>query len=242
MLQPLIDAIQGAVNIQKIETPDGTFYSQHLIPAPDVPAIDSLVGYTLTGLIDFIQNLQSSPDQAIDLIQIVNPTTVKVLGPYFGRNNQRNQYYKASFPLPDLELFDQDRSYYVSELIQRLQIQFYETKDRDDLIAFLSVVSVSDTREEKDNGVCSEVIVKQGVQLSTASVPKTITLAPYRSFVEVGQLPSTFNLRIKKTSSEITCTLKTNDGGKWQTEAMKGIKSYLATALQNTDLSIPIIC
>ena len=67
---------------------------------------------------------------------------------------------------------------------------------------------------------------------SDAVVPNPVKLRPYRTFVEVEQPVSEFVFRMKDNNG-ITCALFEADGGAWKNTAMRNIKNYLESELED---------
>lgn len=240
--ESLIDAIRAGVPIQKIETPEGTRYSQVLYREPEPSYVNALSGHTLDGMIDFIQNYQlHHTNSDLDCIHIVSPTRVNLYGGIRGFERKRDCYYQSVFPLNGVKLFDEDGEYSKATLIKKLKFQFHATQKRDQLLEFLSFVLVSETIENVDSGICEEVTVKNGVQLGRQAAPKSIELSPYRTFIEIGELNSDFSLRVRRSSSDLYFTLNNADGGEWQLEAMEKIKTYLQARLYEIGIELAII-
>ena len=66
-------------------------------------------------------------------------------------------------------------------------------------------------------------------------VPNPVTLAPYRTFLEVEQPASKFIFRIKEGGQ---LALFEADGGAWQHEAILNIKNYLIEQLKDNNVII----
>jgi len=71
---------------------------------------------------------------------------------------------------------------------------------------------------------------KGGACLEAAAVPNPVMLAPYRTFPEVEQPASPFVLRLKQgpEGGRPSLALFEADGGKWQLEAVKRVRTYLS--------------
>lgn len=69
-------------------------------------------------------------------------------------------------------------------------------------------------------------------------VPNPVTLAPYRTFVEVKQPESKFVFRMRKSEEGPQAALFEADGGAWKIEAMQRVKEFLEDKLVGTGVKV----
>ncbi|MFX4306338.1 hypothetical protein F8N00_13185 [Exiguobacterium sp. A1_3_1] len=80
-----------------------------------------------------------------------------------------------------------------------------------------------------DDGISQAVTMKTGVAtVADVKVVNPVTLAPYRTFIEVDQPESKFVLRMQNGPR---VALFEADGGAWKNEAIRNIEDYLMEAL-----------
>ena len=86
-----------------------------------------------------------------------------------------------------------------------------------------------------DNGVTQTVSVQSGISLAgTKKIPNPVSLAPFRTFVEVEQPESLFILRVTDGRSGPELALFEADGGAWRLAAINSIKDWLQEQLPGT--------
>ncbi len=118
-----------------------------------------------------------------------------------------------------------------------LQARFLSGGDRDKLLQFLGSVRQEDVGEASDSGYSQTAVVRQGVHVvapEAANVPNPVTLAPYRTFREIGQPASLFTFRLQKGedgSGKPRMSLHEADGGTWTVEAISRCKRFLDEGL-----------
>lgn len=83
--------------------------------------------------------------------------------------------------------------------------------------------------ETSDDGITQQVMAKQGAMLaSDVKISPIIRLAPFRTFIEVGQPESEFLFRISDGNS---FALYEADGGAWKIKAKTNIRMFFEDAL-----------
>jgi hypothetical protein len=213
-------------NVETYEVGTQTFSSQklHLVHA-EVP--NALQVRSLSGLVDYLVS-EFDRDQlsGTKMVHIVSPTEVIAFST-FNRDYHRNEYIKASAMLPS---FNFDRWYDSEEFNIKLQSAFCPNNDRDIMLQVVGNIREENVRQVGDDGVSQAVQAKVGVAtVATVQVPNPVILAPFRTFVEVGQPESEFIFRMKNGPS---CALFEADGGAWKLAAMRNIKEFLQAALE----------
>ena len=114
-----------------------------------------------------------------------------------------------------------------------VQSKFKPTEDRALMLKFAGTVETGTVAEYSDDGVTQKATVKQGLTSKAEGiVPSPVKLRPYRTFLEVDQPESEFIFRMRDTHG-VECALFEADGGAWQTEAIKRIKFWLKTQLND---------
>lgn len=110
------------------------------------------------------------------------------------------------------------------EAIIQLRSKFIPNDDVNYLLDLLSRVNKENGVTTSDNGVTQTVEAKTGVSLKQmVNVRPRVTLAPYRTFLEVEQPDSEFILRL---DDDARVGLFEADGGMWKLAAKKLICAY----------------
>lgn len=110
-----------------------------------------------------------------------------------------------------------------------LRTAFASAGDRDILLKLAGNVVDETAVTAADDGVSQETTVRSGVaSRAKVKLPNPVTLAPYRTFLEVEQVASPFLFRMHKGPS---FSLHEADGGAWRMEAMARVKDWLVKAL-----------
>jgi len=168
---------------------------------------------------------------------------VSVFTTYRRDNLGRDSLYEAApeLPLPFSEWSSHD------DAIIMLRSQFEQNGDVEYLLDLLSRLSSDDSVTSEDNGVTQKITATTGVDLKRYETPKArVILAPFRTFLEVGQPESEFLLRIKAGDKEKGVPPKVGiieaDGGAWKLAAKANIANYfrahLADLIENGDVIV----
>ncbi|MFD2133319.1 hypothetical protein ACFSKI_19070 [Pseudogracilibacillus auburnensis] len=219
------DALKYLVGMGKAEIHkenDQTFSDKqlHLIKKPTA---GPFVVNTLSGLVDY---LQSDFDEKYNsdnpfIVHIVSPTEVKVESP-LNNDAGRDYFVKAEALIPHF-LFDSFHD--TEEFNIKLQSCFVKNEDRDIMLKVVGNIQEDNVKNVKDDGISQAVVAKVGVaSVGNVEVPNPVSLAPFRSFVEVDQPVSDFVFRMQNGPR---CALFESDGGAWKLEAISNIKTYL---------------
>lgn len=115
------------------------------------------------------------------------------------------------------------------DVIIQLKAVYRPSEDVDYLLSVLSSISEESSVQTKDDGFSQTVEARRGVAMKEmVNVKPRVSLAPYRTFLEVEQPESDFILRLKEGAQVL---IKEADGGKWKLEARRRIAEYLRTKL-----------
>lgn len=191
---------------------------------------------TLTGLSDFIKNLDKSILKGF-FLHVKDECFVSLVGP-LDTYERRERYVETLCITNDIRF----NNYYSSEdFIILIQSQFVDGKDTYSIKELLKVVSLIESKHiEKfsDNGTAQSVEIKAGLSSAVeVPIPNPITLRPYRTFREIDQPASRFVLRMKKSNGGPSVALFEADGSQWKFEAMQSIKKWLEKEIKD----IPVI-
>jgi len=193
-----------------------------------VKAQEALALRTLTGLIDYVK---ANTDMSRDMknthyyLHIANPALVKLLGTLADDGEREVLALTAPF-LPDFDFgYFRDSE----EMIIALQSKFVKTKDRDIVLQVLGNLVEESVKNTGDDGISQSVVMRQGItSREETKVPNPVTLAPYRTFIEVMQPESKFIFRMKEGPK---AAIFEADGGAWRNEAIANIKVFLTEHL-----------
>ncbi|WP_170140695.1 hypothetical protein [Oceanobacillus arenosus] len=180
---------------------------------------------TLTGLVNYIHaNLER-----IDcnfFLQVNDEKTVSLKGTLESDGGRENLVV-ANAITPS---FSYGRFHDAEELIIAFQSKFTKTEDRDLLLKVIGNVKEENVRKTGDTGISQAVTIKTGIaSADDVLVPNPVTLAPYRTFLEVDQPASDFIFRMKDGP---TGAIFEADGGAWRNEAIENVRDYLVAELE----------
>lgn len=193
---------------------------------PPYIAKDSVSINTLTGLVDIIKNMDERKNNKL-FVQIKSPSTIYVYGP-IDEYGQREDLIDVHAVLPNI--------YYDTFIDQEsmnimLQSQFVKNSDQELLLKVVGNLKEEEVNSSSDDGTSQAVTIKSGVaSLSKVKVPNPVTLAPYRTFVEVTQPESKFVFRMREG---MTSAIFEADGGAWKNEAMNNVAEFLKDKLSS---------
>lgn len=179
---------------------------------------------TLTGLVAYVEaNLERIDNPLI--LQVANEKTVHLLG-LIEKNGSREKLVSANAIIPN---FPFGRFIDSEEFIIAFQSKFVPTEDRDILLQVVGNVVEENVKNTGDNGYSQSVEIKDGLaSKAEVLVPNPVTLAPYRTFLEVEQPESEFIFRMEKGPKG---AIFEADGGAWRNQAITNIREYLTEQL-----------
>lgn len=179
---------------------------------------------TLSGLVDYIKsNLDISSPK---ILQISDEQKILLKG-QLEVNGERELLAMAIAIIPR---FNFNTPIDVEQFNIALQSKFVENSDRDILLKVIGNLTEDSIRTTGDDGVSQAVTIKQGIATAAdVKVPNPVTLAPYRTFIEVEQPESKFIFRM---SPGPEAAIYEADGGAWRIKAIQNIKDYLQRKLQ----------
>jgi len=113
---------------------------------------------------------------------------------------------------------------------------FAKSTDKDILLDSISRVESGNIVISEDDGFSQQVSAKSGIaRKATVTLPKYISLAPFRSFPEISPVEEDFLFRIRKGRSDdsvIECSLHRTGSIQWKSEISKQIKKWLSEKLK----------
>ncbi|WP_425152858.1 hypothetical protein [Candidatus Palauibacter sp.] len=214
---------------------DGVAYATAPLhdPRQPAPAPDVLEMHSLTALVRYIAENRDGLSFERCAVHVESPTSVSLVGPLSdGHYRQRFAYARATArpaadggfhfgAFLDLERFN-----------IALQALFTGAGQRDDVIRFVGNIKSEQVRQQSDDGKTQSVEARTGIAtVATVDVPNPVTLAPYRTFMEIPQVASPFVLRLREESSGIVAALFEADGGAWKEWTIGLIGKFLEDRL-----------
>lgn len=207
-----------------IELDQGTYSTVDLYRVKEVKA-SAITISTLTGFVGYIKSNIDAINTKL-LVHVVSPTSVKLYGP-LNVDRDRENYLAAQADLPDNIRYE--RFLDTEQFNIMLQSSFADKGDKEVLLKYTGLVRDEAVKTTGDDGISQKVTVKTGVaSVAEAIVPNPVTLAPYRTFLEIEQPESKFIFRMKEGPS---AAIFEADGGAWKNEAILSIKKYLEEQL-----------
>lgn len=225
----LKEAIEYLVSLKenKTYTINGEEYSDHPLIRIN-PLVHRPEEINVTGLDSIVAliNAELGKARAKPLfVRVDSPTEVTVFTTY-DDEMQRDFIYRAVCDVPGAKTGYMD---YESFIIA-LRSKFIPNEDVNYLLDLLSRINKENGVTTSDNGITQTVEARSGVSLKqTVAIKPRVTLAPYRTFLEVPQPESEFVLRL---SGDGDIGLFEADGGMWKLAAKKNIADYFAEKLK----------
>lgn len=209
-----------------INLEQGTYSTKSLTRVKTATA-DTLNISTLTGIVDYIKG-NTDKLQGDLLIQVKSYDEVRLYSP-LNQDRERELYVQAQAILPDnirYEMFLDTERFNIM-----LQSGFVDNEDKRIILKYTGLVQDEAVKTTGDDGVSQQVTVKTGVaSVGQAIVPNPVTLAPYRTFIEIEQPESKFIFRMQEGPR---AALFEADGGAWKNKAILSIKEFLTKELKD---------
>lgn len=181
---------------------------------------------TLSGLVDYIKSNLDRADEKLYL-HIASHKSVRLVST-LKPDGSREELAVAEAILPE---FWFNRFYDAEDFNVALQSIFVKTSDREILLKVVGNLKEGNVKVTGDDGVSQAVTIKTGVaSAADVKVPNPVTLAPYRTFIEVEQPESKFIFRMQDGPKG---AIFEADGGTWRNQAILNIKKYLGEQLSD---------
>ena len=227
----------GRAEVKNVTLPDGAVqvYSDRHLDRLDryYPLAEPVKMRTLTSLVDYIRaGVDIMAEKMV--IHVVSPEEVRLFS-MLNEERDRECMVKVHAQVPSFryENFMDHETFCIS-----VQSKFIDDPDDPEtdkalLLKFAGTVEQGSVSEYGDDGVTQKATVRQGIaSKADAIVPNPVRLRPFRTFVEVEQPCSDFIFRMKEIHGAVSCALFEADGGAWKNAAMKNIKEYLESELE----------
>ena len=238
----LKEALEFVVGLRKPEIfdIDGNKYSdKELCRVKHNPKAAAIVMTTLSSFIDYVKSNVDVIETEKMIVHVVSPTKVLMYS-CLDEDRTRENLVEVRAQIPD---FDYGQYMDHENFLIALQSKFLKNEDRDLLLKFAGTVRSGSVAEYGDDGVSQKATVKSGVSSVTdAVVPNPVSLAPYRTFIEVAQPESSFVFRMREYDSRgVQCAIFEADGGAWKNCAMERIRDYLFKGFEENGIKITVI-
>lgn len=182
--------------------------------------------HSLEALVNFLKvEAKEMPAQPI-FVEVASEKEVQVFTTYDEKFHRDYMYTVTAEPIRNTIGCYTDKD----ELITQLNSVYVYTEDIDYMLELLNSVSEESKVSSTDNGLGQKVEATRGIAMKTnLQIKPRITLAPYRTFMEVVQPESEFILRMQEGAQFL---IKEADGGCWKLEAKSNIKNWLKNQLE----------
>lgn len=240
MFNEIVEAIKQSTEPQIALVNGQAYADRQLFLPPKEHTVSPLDISTLSGLVEYVSQ---DPDMTAEVegyqgvfIQVDSPSVVRLVAPFTGRHALRPTLLLANCN-DFVSNFNYGQYYPIEQFIIALISQFDHTDDRHSLLQIVGNIKDERVSQFGDDGVTQAVSLRKGLSLGdSVPVPKVVTLKPYRTFAEIEQPASKFNIRLKpgKEGEAPTAALFEADGGRWKLEAIQSIASYLKENLPET--------
>ncbi|AYO30630.1 hypothetical protein D2962_08330 [Biomaibacter acetigenes] len=231
------EALEYLVKLGQVKTIEvnGQTYTTQDLARITLPKAETLKVNSLTGLIDYIKSSFDIVTFHGNLIHVVDHSEVRLISNILP-DRGREVYMSAHAFQPEFRF---GRFYDTESFIILLQSCFVQNEDAKKILKLVGNIKDSAVRTYGDDGITQSVTAKVGIaQVEEVAVPNPVTLAPYRTFVEVEQPESKFVFRMRKGEEGPQAALFEADGGAWKIEAMQRVKTFLKEKLALYEIDI----
>jgi hypothetical protein len=202
------------------------------------PAPSPVSCSTLQGLVDLYESeLDEAKTKGVILCQIESPTEVQLISRDADKYGRRKVWAQAEYPracqaFPFGQWLNPENFIISAQAgFQRVKVEGPDgdfAKDLDYVLRIASGISAEAIQTSDDDGISQRITAKAGVVLKDQqSVKARVTLAPYRTFAEIDQVPSLFIFRARIQGDQPHLALFEGDGGRWRLDATAAIKAWL---------------
>ncbi|MDD5226588.1 MAG: hypothetical protein PHV97_05335 [Candidatus Omnitrophica bacterium] len=225
MIKEAIEKIEQMAHGQTLSLLGRLYTTKGIVPVHD-PSPKVLTIETLTGLADYLEANTDKLDPDNLIIHIQNFQAVDLISSISTTWSARHHFIRV---VCDTLQFPFGEFMGVESFIIRMQSQFVQDDQTAAILKIVGNVSDSVVKQFSDDGVTQQATIKAGVsRVEDVRVPNPVTLAPYRTFLEIEQPASKFVFRMRSGQDEPPkCALFESDGGNWKNEAILRIKAWL---------------
>jgi hypothetical protein len=223
--ESFIEKIVGLADAKIVEVDGRSYSTKGIVPVQEPMALHLGVN-TLTAVSDYLKDNKDNLDLSKIMVLVHGPERVEVFSTLTGDFKRRDGFIMA---VPRLRKFVWGQYMAVEQFIISLQSLFVETEEVVKVIKLVGNLTDSKTTNFNDDGVTQQVTAKVGItRVENVAVPNPVTLAPFRTFLEVKQPESDFVFRIRSAANDAPqCALFEADGGAWELQAVASVKAWL---------------
>lgn len=193
---------------------------------------------TLAGLADLIKaNLEGEPFNEGFLIHVESETCITVKEKASDEYGRRLKLIEAK-PV-EFARFKFGQWMSQEEFTIAVASMFSDTPDKAYILNMASSLTNDATSTSEDDGFTQRATVKAGLRLkSEVTIKPRVSLAPFRTFPEVGQPVSEFVFRARTNGDSAPMLMLVEaDGGRWKVDAI----ATLRKAVEAFNLGLPVI-
>lgn len=232
MIKKALEYIVGLGRPEIIEVGGEAYSERGLVRVCHNPKAEPLKMRTLTSLIDYIKaGVDKMPGRMV--VHVEGPLKVSL----FSQLDDDRTREKLAVVEGEVPEFRYGRYMGQEEFVISMQSKFMETGSRGLVLRFAGTVENGTVAEYGDDGCTQKATVRKGiVSKEDMVVPNPVALAPFRTFMEVGQPVSLFIFRMRDDGDGgVECAIFEADGGAWRHEAAGNIKEYLIRELEGLE-------
>lgn len=224
---------------------DLTFFDKpvHRAPGPVAPPLAKPLGLsTLRSFADYLIGNVDELDLSSHLIHVVDPARVELVSKLELFHRRREPVLVAYYVSGAEAVVDKWLD--LETAVISLMALFTEQGDRSEVLNVIKSISRDNAELRDDNGLSQAVTIKQGiVTKAVKATPNPVTLAPFRTFPEIAEQPtSLFVLRLKEIDGAISVLLKPADGSLWKVQASQAVAECLGGLIEDHEGMPSIIC
>lgn len=246
MIKEAIDRVLQLAVPNYHEVAEVEFSDKQLHPIVP-PIVDSVRSNTLLGLMELHSHLVGPSDDNC-FFHIVDPFTVNIVARESDVYGRRQIFALAAHPKGSVAAFPFGQFLEPENFIIQAQAGFQRSKvekddgsfakDLDYVLSIASKICADQAVQSDDDGIAQRVTVRRGITLKQDETLRgRVTLAPFRTFAEIDQVPSTFVFRARVQNEQPSLALFEADGGRWRLDAVAEISRWL----KDKAAKIPIV-
>lgn len=204
---------------------DGSPSAIQLVEQDNLPKPETVSVNTLEAFVTYIRaGIENGEINDLLYINVIDALNVEAFTPVnkYGHRSVIVTTRRTSF-----REFSFGSIYSFEDFVVALRSKFVATETQKKLLGCLKQVTSSNEIKTEDNGITQVVTAKAGAALGSVEVPPIWSLRPFRTFAEVEQPESLFLLRLRTGGDGVAYTLHETDGGAWQVNAIKNIRTYM---------------
>ncbi len=224
-----VKEMERVANEGRVIEKDGeTFSSLSMKAVFYQPRPEALTVRSLTAIADYLaKNVDGLKKEEL-LLHVVDAETVTLSSVINGKDRKRDAFLAAKY---DGTRFKFGEWQGAEQFIINVNSLFIPSTGRDEILSYVSKVSIEDSSDLIDSGTEQTAQVRVGLKGSLTEgkkAPSRVVLVPFRTFREVEQPEGEFLFRMRRTDNQgVQMALFEADGGAWKAVALDRIKEWL---------------